>query len=517
MGRTLKFCSRGLLALALGLLIVISVLLVRTARFRSRPIAVPAAEPVAVDVDRAAEHLGGAVRHATVSHREASEASLRPFLELHAFLRATFPLAAARLRWEPVNTASLLITWEGTDARLGPLLLLAHLDVVPAVPDEEDEPDETRGRDLPKGAAGGSEPAWEDRAFSGSEDRGFVWGRGTLDDKAGVVGVLEAVEALLREGHAPRRTVLLAFGHDEEVGGEQGARQIAAELQRRKVEPECILDEGSTVVEGVVPGLSRPVAAVGIAEKGFLDVALEVEAEGGHSSMPPPHTAIGILARAIERLEDQPFPAHLDGVAWQTLEALGPEFPFGTRLALANTWLFGPLVERQLAASPPMNALLRTTAAVTLARGGVRDNVLPRSARAIVNVRVLPGDTSRDVLDHVGRAVDDPRVKVGFADAKVFEASPVSPTDSAAYAALVTSIRQTFPDALVVPTLVIAGTDARHYQGLAGRIYRFLPVRLGPADLERIHGRDERIGRKEYADVVRFYYRLMKNFDRTGP
>jgi carboxypeptidase PM20D1 len=511
-----KIFKRAAAVGVVGVLGLVGVLLIRTARFGPKPLAIHAVKTatgaaLAVDIDLAADHLGGAIRIPTVAHRDPSDVEIQRFVELHEYLKATFPEAARRLRWESVDTASLLLTWEGTDPSLKPLLLAAHLDVVPAVPEQA-------GGEARPAASPMGEP-WEDRAFSGRVDATHIWGRGTLDDKVSVLGIIEAVEALLKQGYHPRRTVLLAFGGDEEIGGAHGARRIAAELLARGVHPECVLDEGSEVLEGIVPGISVPVAAVGIAEKGYVDVALSVATEGGHSSMPPPHTAIGILGRAIVRLEDHPYRARLDGITWQTLEALGPELPFGPRLALANTWLLGPLVERQLAASSAMNALIRTSTAVTIVRGGERDNVLPRSALAVVNFRLLPGDTSQDLLAHVVAAVADPRVNVGFADprtyAEVSEASRVAPIDSAAYATIHATIRRTFPDALVVPTLVIAGTDARHYEGLTANVYRFLPVRLLPADLERIHGIDERIALKDYARAIRFYGDLIRNFDES--
>jgi carboxypeptidase PM20D1 len=500
----MKIFRRALVVLAVGLVGLVAVLLIRTAQFSSRRDSGPVAAgaPLDVDLDRVAGHLAGAIRFATVSRAGAGAAELQPFLDLHEYLRSTFPLAAERLRWEPIKPASLLITWEGTDPALEPLLLAAHLDVVPAVGGE---------------TATDEDASWRERAFRGDDDGTYLWGRGTLDDKASVLGILEATEALLKGGHAPRRTILLAFGADEEIGGRDGARAIAAELLARDRRLACVLDEGSEVLVGIVPGLSAPVAAVGIAEKGYLDMALSVEAEGGHSSIPPANTAIGILGRAIARLEDHPMPARLDGVAWRTLEMLGPELPFAPRLALANRWLFGPLITRQLGASTAMNSSIRTTLAVTLIRGGTKDNVLPRAATAIANVRVLPGDTGRGVLDHVRRAVADPRVKVAFADSRVYpevlEASRVSPVDSAAFAAIRRAIRQTFPDVLIVPSLVTAGTDARNYERLTDRIYRFLPIRLGPDDLGRFHGVGERIRREDYAEAIRFYYRFIKEFD----
>lgn len=514
MATTFRWLRYGLVAAAAGLALLAAVLLVRTALFRSRQVAPPPLAPVELDEAAAARHLGGAVAIETVSSPDSpadpppGDPEIAKFTRLHAYLKATFPRARDGLTWETVGGGSLLLTWPGSDPALKPLLLLAHMDVVPAAGDEES---------AGAGAGAGASDDWARLAFSGKVDDAFIWGRGTLDDKVSVVGILEAVEALLKAGHRPRRTVLMAFGRDEEVGGNNGARRIAALLKQRGVRPECVLDEGSYVLEGVVPGLRVPVAPVGVAEKGYVDVMLSVADKGGHSSMPGPHTAIGVLARAVARVEDHPLPARIDGICGETLDALGPEFPFLPRVLFANRWLFGPVLKAGFTASPPMNALVRTTSAVTLTGGGAKDNVLPSSAWALVNFRLLPGDTSESVLAHVRAAVADPRVKVAFADpvrySRVFEASKVAPVGTPGYRALERSIRQTYPGAAVVPYLVLAGTDARHYEGLTDGVYRFLPLRITPRDLERIHGADERIARKDFADAVQFYARLIRNAD----
>jgi carboxypeptidase PM20D1 len=325
----------------------------------------------------------------------------------------------------------------------------------------------------------------------------------------GVLGVLDAPARLLATGFRPKRTVYLAFGHDEEVSGTAGARAIAALLAERNVRLGFVLDEGGAIVSGFLPGLDRPVATIGIAEKGYLSVELSVETKGGHSSIPPSPTAIGELSAAIERLEANPLPARLDTVR-HSLDYVGPELPFTLRLALANLWLFGPLVERQLSRSAATNALLRTTTAPTMLRAGVKDNVLPSTAMGVVNFRILPGETVESVLEHVRRAVSDPNVNIRTLPFSS-DPSPVSPVEAPGFAAIQRTIGEVFPGAVVTPSLVLGATDARHYAGLSPNVYRFLPIRIGPGDLERIHGTNERIGVKDYASAVDFYARLIQN------
>lgn len=454
----------------------------------------PAAAPE-LDSDAAARRLATALRFRTASRDAASRsdsaarASDDAFRDLRSYLAEAFPATHATLRREPVGRHSLLYTWPGRDPDRDPILLAAHMDVVPA------------------DTGGGSR--WTHPPFDGVIAEGYIWGRGALDDKVGVLGILEAVEMLLEQGYRPERTVYLAFGHDEEVGGHRGAAAMARVLESRGVRLEYVLDEGLAIVRNLLPGLSSAAALIGIAEKGGLTIELTARAPGGHSSMPPAQTATGILNRAIVRLQQNPLPAALEGPARSLFEYLGPEMTLPQRAIFANLWLFEPLVERRLAQQPGANALIRTTTAVTLLRAGVKANVLPGEARATLNFRVRPGETTEDVIDHVYTVIDDPRVRLQVVEAR--DPSPISSIDSPAFRALHRSVRQVFPDLVVAPSLVLGGTDGRHYQPIARDVYRFLPIVLGPEDLTRIHGVDERIAVRSYADVIRFYLQLIRN------
>ena len=481
--------KRVLLALGGVILVLAAVLVVRTLGFTSRQVAAEPADPFPVDTAAAAERLAGALRIRTVSLSDTAPPPAAELAAVHGYLRERFPRVHSALRREGVGNA-LFLTWQGSDPSLRPVLLMGHLDVVPVEP--------------------GTEGAWTRPPFGGVVADGYVWGRGALDDKAGARGVLEAVEGLLAQGFRPRRTVLLAFGADEEVGGRQGAARVAERLRREGVRLEWVLDEGGAVTEGLMPGVEAPVALVGVAEKGYASVEMVARGEGGHSSMPPRSTAVGVLSRAVTRLEEHPLPGEIRGATGLLFDYAGPEMPFGMRLAFANRWLFGPLIERQLAASPSTDATLRTTTAATMFEGSARDNVLPARARAVVNFRILPGDSVAGVLEHVREVVDDPRVEaraLGFAS----EPSPVSSTESEAWRVLQRSIRQVFPDAVVAPYLVVGATDARYFHGLSESVYRFLPLRMTGEDLERMHGTDERVGVADYARAVRFYAQLLRN------
>jgi len=367
---------------------------------------------------------------------------------------------------------------------------MSHQDVVPVEP--------------------GTEKDWTHPAFSGLIDGGWIWGRGALDDKVGVLAILEATETLLARDFQPQRTVYFAFGHDEEVGGNQGAAAIAALLERRGIHPELILDEGGLIAEGMVQGIKQPVALIGTAEKGYLSVELVAEAAGGHSSMPPRHGAIGKLAEAVEKLEDHPMPARIDGATKRSFEYLAPEMPFVPRLVLANLWLFAPVAERQFAADPPANARIRTTTAATVFQAGIKENVLPHRARAVVNFRILPGDSIEDVLRRVRETVG-PEIRVSATGVTKTEPSPESQDSAPEFALLQRTLAQLFPGTVVSPNLLSGGTDTKHYLRLSRNVYRFLPIRMKAEDLARLHGTNERVGVENYGEIVRFYAQLLRN------
>ena len=481
----------GLATVAL-LLAVIAVVVVRGTR--AAPPALPAEKlaPLAVDAAAAAEHLAALLRFETVSKQDGAP-DLATFDRLRGMLEATYAKLHAALVHERAGEdgGSLLYTWKGSDPTAKPLLFMAHLDVVPVEPGI----------------------AWTEPPFAGKIAGGFVWGRGALDDKSSVIGLCEAVEALLATGYAPRRTIYLAFGHDEEVGGRRGASRMAALLESRGVKPELVLDEGLFIVHGVLEGAPAPVAMIGIAEKGYASVELLVESAGGHSSMPPPETAVGILAGALSRLEHAQMPTRLAGAPRQLFETVAPFMPAWKRLVLTNLWLFSPMVQRSLAGKPTTNALVRTTTAPTILEGSVKDNVLATRARAAVNFRILPGDSVAGVVAHVNAAVNDNRVRVTLLQTTVSEPSPQASTESAGYSSIVQAIHQTFPDVLVAPGLMVAATDSRHMRVLGADTYRFAPHVLAAEDLKRIHGTDERIALTDLEQGIRFYAQVIRNAD----
>ncbi len=480
-----------LVILACFSLLIVS-MLAKTVTLSSRQMSIEATPDISIDRQRAAQRLSRAVRLKTVSHQDTAQTDTAAFRALHELLREMFPMTHRHLKREVVNNLSLLYTWQGSRGGIKPIMLLAHLDVAPV--------------------ADGTLNDWTHPPFEGQIADGFVWGRGTMDNKLGVMGILEAVEALMAEGFEPERTIYLAFGHDEEVGGgKQGASKIADLLKSRHVSAEWILDEGGLILSGAMPGLDRPVALPGIAEKGYVTLELSVQTAGGHSSMPPARTAIGILANAVANLEQNPFPASYDGIPANMFAYIAPEMPFGMKFLFSNSWLLSPLIKSQLQKVPSMNAMLRTTIAPTVIQAGIKENVLPQKARALVNFRIYPGDTLDDVLSHVKKAVDDPAVRIEPTHRGHNDASPVTDTDSEHFRNLQKTIHQVFPDAIVAPFLMVAGTDTKNYTGLSDNIFRFLPLRVTNEDLKRIHGTNERVDSEDYEKLIQFYAQVIRN------
>lgn len=462
--------------------------------FRGAGMTLPELDPVtavdfAVDGERAVANLAAAVRFRTISDGEEWGRYEAEFVALREFLESAYPRVHESLERELVGGHTLLYQWPGSDPTLPPILLMGHMDVVPVEP--------------------GTESGWTHGPFDGVVADGYVWGRGTLDNKQNVIGLLEAVEHLLAEGYRPERTIHLLFGHDEEVGGAAGAAAAAQLLSDRATRFEFVLDEGGAIVEPSMFGTSSPLAIVRTAEKGYLTLELAVRGEGGHSSRPPAETPVGILSRAIVRLESKPFPARLDGAALELFQAVAPDQGAVARAAMANRWLLDGALRRVLSRDPSGNASIRTTIAPTMLQGSPKDNVLPSRASAVVNFRLLPGDSVDFVVDRVRRVIGDERVEITTRMA--IEPSPTSDASSPNFDLLTRTIRQVVPEARVTPYLALGATDARHFTGLSDDVYGFTPFRADAEALARAHGSNERVAVADVEAMVRFYVQLIRN------
>lgn len=440
--------------------------------------------------DEVAERLAAALRCATVSTDDPARSADAEFARLAEHLEAAFPLTHAELELTLFGR-SRLYRWPGVEEGVS-AILLAHQDVVPA-----DDPQR-----------------WTHPPFAGVVDGEFIWGRGAIDDKSRVLAVLEAVEWALRNGIRPSRTVYLAFGHDEEVFGDGGAVRMAEHLRDLGVHADLLLDEGGVITDGVADGVDRPVASIMLGEKGYATVRLSVTETGGHSSMPGRQTAVGRLARAVARVQDRPMPLRLTPVIADMLARMRVALPGPRRKLLGLTdsevlsRLAAPLLTRIMALAPSTEALVRTTTAPTVIAGGVKANVLPQSAEALVNFRILPGDSVSSVLAHCRRVIGDDGVTVELVG-PTSEPSQVSGAGPA-YDVIADIATDLVPGIVTTTGLVPGATDSRHYDDLVETRCNFAPIVLDAKDLERIHGTDERISRLNYARLIEFNRRLIQ-------
>jgi carboxypeptidase PM20D1 len=303
--------------------------------------------------------------------------------------------------------------------------------------------------------------------------------------------------------------VYLVFGHDEEVLGNAGAAEISRLLNRRGISLAYVLDEGGFIRTDVMPGVKKPAAMVGVAEKGYLTLDLTVKGAGGHSSMPQRRTAVGRLSAALCRLEKKRFPARITAPVRSMFEHLGPEAEPPYRYAYTNIWLFKPVLMNRIAASPQSDAMIRTTIAPTMMKGSEKENMMPVSASAVVNFRILPGDTRESVTARVKSVISDPGVMISVRDNSC-DPSPVSDIHSPEFIALKNTIADLFPDTVVTPFLMVGATDSRHFASLSRQIFRFNPALLDSENMERIHGTNERISVENFADFITFYIKLIR-------
>ncbi len=463
--------------------------LFNTLTLKSRQIASEPAAEIQIASD-ALEHFSSALRIKTVSPEDAKDFDSIQFDRFNDYLSETYPLTDSLMEHKVFSGYSHLFLWKGSDPDLKPIILMGHLDVVPVI-------DANRAY-------------WKEDPFGGSIVNDTIWGRGSIDDKIGVIGILEAVEQLLRKGFQPMRTIYIAFGHDEEIGGRGGANEIAVYLKEQGVEAAFIMDEGGSITSGLVPGIEKDVALIGVAEKGSVSLELSIELEGGHSSMPGKETAIDVLSGAIYKLKSKPFPARLSEPLEGFLAYLGPEMPFLNKMAFANKNLFQALIINKYEATSSGNALIRTTTAPTIFNSGVKDNIIPLTAKTTLNFRILTGSTIQDVIDHIKNVIEDDRIKIKEGNFNT-EPSRVSDTDSYGFRTIHKTISQIYPEVVVSPYLVVGATDARHFNELSDHIYRFLPTRITASNVKSFHGLNERIAIAEFEDAIRFYTQLIKN------
>jgi len=461
-----------------------AVLIVRACMFRApeEPQRTPAAEKP--DADKAIRHLQQLIRCKTVSYRDKSLEDDAEFEKLYALLPELFPNVHRVCECVRPGERSLIFVWKGKSSDK-PGVLMAHYDVVPVRQEEWDKP-----------------------AFEALIENSELWGRGTLDTKGTFLGVLEAADNLIAEGFIPANDLYLCFAGDEEISG-SGAPRNVDWLEQRGIRPEFILDEGGAVVTNVFPGCKVPCAVVGIAEKGPMDVKLTVKTKGGHASTPPAQSAIGILSKAVARVEASPFPYTLTEPALKMFDTLARRSTFLYRVIFANLWCFSPVLNLICKkGGGELNALVRTTVAFTQARGSDASNVLPNEAWMVANLRIIPGQTPETTIQTLRQKINDDRVDVSM----IYGNPPsiVSRTGDEPWQRLVDAVGANWTDAVVSPYLMLACSDSRHYGRISDHVYRFSAMALSKEERGMIHGRNERIPLETLVRTVAFYQTLIR-------
>ena len=440
-----------------------------------------------IDGEAATNNLAASIRFKTISHQDKEKFSPQEFEGFIKWAADTYPEFHSAMQLEMLEY-TLLFKWEGSDNSLAPILLTAHYDVVPVIP--------------------GTESIWEEEPFAGVISNNRIWGRGALDDKSGVIGMMEAATYLIKNNFQPIRTVYFSFGHDEEIGG-GGAAQVTEKLKQEGVQLQWSLDEGSFVNRGFFPGVDKLVAPINVAEKGIMNLLIVAKAKGGHSSTPPKKTAVTILADALIKLENEPLPGSLEGLSAVMFDEVSKHMPFGYRFLFANRWLFGGLLDSQMSSTPVINAMIRTTTAPTMLSGSIKSNVLPIEATALINFRLHPRDSIESVTEHVRRVVGSDQVEVRTLGG--MEASGVSSWESPGYEIISSSLSKVYGEVVSVPGIMIAASDTRHYSKVADNSFRFNPFSIVPEDMTGFHGTNESIAVDSFVAGIKTYVDIINN------
>ena len=466
------------------LIAFVGLLLIRGAMFTPKDESSAIDSVESVDRDQTISHLQALIRAKTISYRDHSLEDEAEFEKLEALLLKLFPHVASHCTFVKPGPRSLLFHWKGKSAE-NPSVLMAHYDVVPV-----------------------NEEAWEKPAFDAVLEDGILWGRGVLDTKGTLLGIMEAADALIAEGFQPAHDLYLAFAGDEEISG-TGAPAIIEWFQQNGISPYFVLDEGGAVVENVFPGVHVPSAMIGTGEKGPMDVRLVLDSTGGHASTPPPHTSVGQLAEAVRRIENHPFPFTLTPPAAKMFDTLGRHSTFLYRVIFANLWFFKPVLNIICKSSGgELNALVRTTVAFTQMQGGEASNVLPPHAWVGANLRLIGGETVESVKAYLEKVISNDKIKVEVVQG--MNPSAISSTDSEPWQRLCGAVRATWTDAVVSPYLMLACSDSRHYSPICPHVYRFSAMALSKAERGMIHANNERVPVETIVKCVAFYRRMIK-------
>lgn len=471
-------------ALAALAALFLAVILIRGAMFKPQKEEASRSEAVMLDEERIVEDMVKLLRCRTISYNDGSLIDKGEFEKFRRLLPELYPQVHKACDRELIGNTGILYRWKGK-ASEAPVVLMSHYDVVPV---EEDQ--------------------WEKPAFEGIVENREIWGRGALDTKGTLCGILEAAELLIGQGYVPEHDIYFSFGGDEEINGPT-VPAIVEEMKKRGIRPAMVVDEGGAVVENVFPGVKSECALIGIAEKGLTNMRFTAVSRGGHASMPPAHTIVGELAKAVADVENHPFPMQFTKPVAEMFDRLGRYSTFGYRVLFANMWCFRPLLDKICKkAGGELNALMRTTCAMTKMSGSKAYNVIPPKAEVGMNLRLLGSDTVDSAKAYLEKVIHNPNIQVEFVEG--WNPSPDSDTSCQEWKKLCRAVGDTWQEALVSPYLMMACSDSRHFCKITDRVYKFSAMKLSKDERGMIHGNNERVPVDTLVKTVEFYVRLMR-------
>ena len=471
----------------IGAILIIIIAIVLTKTISNIPGAHQKSKVLDPLTKEAITHMSQAIQIKTETPNDAFEFDTATFIAYRKFLEKSYPLIHKKLPRTVIDSFNYIYEWKGTDTSILPMVLMAHYDVVPV---------EASAIKL-----------WHAAPYGGEVKEGYIWGRGVLDDKSSMISILEATEAQLAKGFQPKQTILLCFGADEESSG-NGATAVVKYFKSKNKRFDLVVDEGGEISTEEMKDIKRPIATIGVGEKGYVTLILTAQIAGGHSSIPAQTTAIDILSKGLYELRKKQMPAKLIPAIRSYLERVsGYTESFGKKMTLSNLWLFENQVLNNLSQMPTSNALIRTTIVPTIINSGVRDNVIPTFATAYVNSRILPGETQKDVYNFVEKTINDTNIKITYYNNYNSLPSPTTDIHSKAFKRVESVIISIVDDVIVAPILMVGGTDSRNYREVSDGVVNFTPI----TNAKGYHGIDERMMVSDYQKCINFYTLLIKN------
>ncbi len=477
-----------LLGIAALLVILLLVIFIRTLLFKPEKEDPEPIPEVKIDKEKAVTSLQALIQCKTISNTDKSKEDEAEFTKLKNRLNEVYPLVFKNCEYTELSSRELLFHLKGQMKEdPHPAVFMAHFDVVPV-----------------------EEANWKVDAFAGVRKDGILYGRGTIDTKGTLNGTLRGCEEMLEQGLRPQHDFYFAFAGDEEIAG--GSAKLAVKyFKDHAIDPVLVIDEGGAVVKNIFPGVNEPVAVIGTGEKGALALEFHLDGEGGHASAPMPHSPVGQLAKLAVDIEKHHFKFHMTQPVKEMFDTLGRRSNFTFRTIFANLWFFKPVLNKLTKKSGgQLNALVRTTCALTQMEGSKATNIIPSKAMIGMNIRLMSPDNTDQVVRELSKIAAKDGISAKPVVTYAWNPSRISTSEGEGFAKIKKAVSNTWGRKTIVsPFMMTACADARHYSEISDKVYRFSPMKLRPEQLEMIHGDNEQLNEEQIQETVEFYFRLM--------